>query len=928
MNLHEVFLQNISQLEFYAPLGLVGLWRWGVWGVKKVVGSFYRPATSEYHAFLSIVTPVYNENPDVFSRALGSWAENEPQEIIAVIDYTDTACIATFKAFSKTFVKSTLVITKTPGKREALADGIRIASGDIVALVDCDTIWSKDVKKEGLRPFTDPLVGGVATKQAVLNPRTLAQRFFSILLNLRYNDDLPFLSASGPYLRCLSGRTAFYRREALLPLLNDLVSETFMGKKVISGDDKRLTYTLQAAGWHTYYQSSSRVFTPGMSNFSNFLKQKVRWTRNSWREDISAFFKMRFIRKSPIFMIGFIDSAVQPFTLLLSPLFFISAIIYKHWVPALLILVWWMLSRTLKLLPHLRETPKDIVLIPLYIPFTFYNGIVKIYSLVSLNTQGWITRWDKNRINNLGYFHRYSQYALTLCLVMFVSVPVLFRGTLYKKDELKLPENGAIVEVDFENLPKSGAYTPIVSKHVVETGEYLTTIAQKYGVNPDEIVKYNFNILPNWNILEVGMVLTIPLKNNNFEPVRIFNFERAHLPASQVLYNRDTNTLSVDGRGVRVTLQQLAEVDNYQHIKELEPGVWFVSSNILIGNGVTFNIGKESVAWLKLKSDESGFVHIYSRSGRMTLNGIKVSSWDQGKDAVDYNYQDGRAYILAQGNGRFDIYDSEMAYLGYKQPGGTPGGTYGVSWRIPSRSFGKYFMTGDIQNSKFHNNYFGAYTYGTSGMTWKDNQFYSNVQYGLDPHDDSNNFLVQNNSFFNNGTHGLIFSKRCFDNYVLNNSSFYNTLHGIMLHEESVGNYVAGNRVFGNKDGIVVYNSGSNTIEGNTILDNKIGVRVNQNSQKNVFTNNLVSSNSDYGFYFYGQSRLNRIKDNQITVNGKGLYLKSGNNEFVSNTVTQNRYGLYIFSGSETSSFNNNFIDANKYHNVYYKQNDSLTVAI
>jgi hyaluronan synthase len=913
-------------LEFYIPLGIIGLWRWGVWGLKKVVGSFYRPKTTPYAASVSIVTPVYNEDPSVFYKALQSWVLNNPYEIIAVIDFTDTACIETFKRFSHTVPNATLVLTKTPGKRPALADGIRLAQGDIVALVDCDTMWAEHTLQEGLCPFSDPLVGGVATKQGVLTPRTLAQRIFSILLDLRYSDDLTFLSASGPYLRCLSGRTAFYRRVALLPLLEDLVSETFLGQKVISGDDKRLTYTLQAAGWHTYYQSSSCVYTPGMQGFTAFINQKIRWTRNSWREDIAAFFTMGFIRKSPIFLLGFIDSAIQPFTLLLSPLFFVASLLHKHWVPALFIVVWWLLSRTIKLMPHLRNVPKDIVLVPLYVPFTFYSGVIKIYALVSLNTQGWITRWDKTRLTQFSYFYRYGQYAITLCLILFVGVPVLSLRPTYS-EETPLVDTSPILEKRLGTVAKTTAYAPIVLKHTVEPGEYLTTVAQRYNVAPGEIVKYNFTILPNWNALEVGTVLTIPLRAINYEPARIFNFERAHLPVSLVVFNPETNTLRVDGRGVTVTLQQLAERDNYTHIKEVEPKVWLVSSHIVIGNGVSFNVTESEVDWLRLTSDKTRFVTIRSSNGRLFFDGVKVTSWDPATETVDTNYADGRAYILAQGNGRLDITNSELAFLGYKKEGGTPGGTYGVSWRIPSRAFGKYFMTGDVASSTFHHNYFGAYTYGVSGMTWKNNQFYSNVAYGLDPHDDSNNFLVANNLFFNNGTHGLIFSKRCFGNYVVDNVSFYNKLHGVMLHEASNGNYILRNRIFGNTDGIAIYNSDANAITGNIVLANETGVRVNQNSRGNAFVDNTVTNNTGYGFYFYGNARENQVKHNTITLNHKGTYLKSGGNEFVDNTITENNYGIYLYPGSESNRFHNNLIDSNVSHEVYAQPASQLRTA-
>ncbi|GAH77215.1 unnamed protein product, partial [marine sediment metagenome] len=120
-----------------------------------------------------MVTPVYNEDPEVFRQALESWQANNPQEITAVIDYTDTRCIQEFRKFAKQYLEVKLIITKTPGKRAALAKGIKAAKGEILALVDSDTIWEKSLLKEALPPFSDPKVGGVATRQNILEPKTI-----------------------------------------------------------------------------------------------------------------------------------------------------------------------------------------------------------------------------------------------------------------------------------------------------------------------------------------------------------------------------------------------------------------------------------------------------------------------------------------------------------------------------------------------------------------------------------------------------------------------------------------------------------------------------------------------------------------------------------------------------------------------------------
>ena len=250
------------------PVGYVGIYRWGVWLLRKLIGLRYRSQQpSGYMTTTSVVTPVYNENPEIFLMALRSWAVHKPSEIIAVIDYTDEKCIQAFTDFERELATTgatatRLIITKKPGKRPALVDGTLAATGEIVFLVDSDTIWAEDVLVNAIAPFEDPEVGGVTTRQNVLNPRTMAQRLFDVYLDIRYMDEIRFLAVLGDAVTCISGRTAVYRRSAILPVLDELENETFWGNPVISGDDKALTNLVQAERWKVRYQEKCpRLYT-------------------------------------------------------------------------------------------------------------------------------------------------------------------------------------------------------------------------------------------------------------------------------------------------------------------------------------------------------------------------------------------------------------------------------------------------------------------------------------------------------------------------------------------------------------------------------------------------------------------------------------------------------------------------------------------
>ncbi|MBI4330654.1 MAG: glycosyltransferase [Chloroflexi bacterium] len=390
-----------SLLLFYLPLGVIGAWRWGTWLLKRTIGLFYRPGIGDYRTTVSVVTPVFREDPGVFLQALESWKANHPAEIIAVIDHTDKDCIRVFEDFSRGFAGATLIVTDKPGKRSALADGTRASSGEIVALVDSDVIWSGNLLSEALPPFADPRVGGVTTRQNVLDPKTLAQTIFDIQLDLRYFDDVMPSAVAGDVFTCLSGRTALYRRKAALPVLDDVVNETFWGKQCIGGDDKRLTYLVEAAGWKARYQHTARVYTTGASDMTTFVKQRMRWSRNSWRADLRALWQ-GWAWRHPFLAFILIDRTISNFTLLLSLAYFSVSLVLQLWAPAAVLVAWWLVSRTLRLMPNLARRPANVRIIPIYVGINFAMAIVRIYALLTLNRQDWLTRGARRQKGNLG----------------------------------------------------------------------------------------------------------------------------------------------------------------------------------------------------------------------------------------------------------------------------------------------------------------------------------------------------------------------------------------------------------------------------------------------------------------------------------------------------------------------------------------------
>lgn len=931
-------VQNwLAVVYFYLPIGIIGIWRWLVWIFKKAVGSRYRPLSNSFKASVSIVTPVYNEDPEVFKKALLSWQLNKPLEIIAVIDYTDRQSINLFRNFSKNFPHSKLIITKEPGKREALAKGLKKARGQIVALVDSDTIWDKQLLKHALPPFIDKQVAGVAPRQTLVKAETLAQKIFDIQLDLRYFDEFQFLAAAGDALVCISGRTAFYRRSVILPMCDDLVNETFMGKKVISGDDKRLTYLVLKHGWKVAYQHTALVSTPGVEDLLTYLKQRLRWIRNSLRADIKAIIE-GWTFKRPALAFFQIDKIIQVFAIILSPIYFFVSLFFGLYIGALIIALWWLVSRAVKIYPHLVRKPADILVLPSYILYTFLSALLKIYAFFTLNTQSWITRWDPTRLPKLRFVNYMPALGMTFLLITVATNLVI----LQKQQLLNTPEKVADIalnkdeEIDEGFIEDSQLVVNIeagltdekflndngqlVKKYYVEKGDTISGIAALFNVDPEDVLEANKNILPNWNVINPGTPLTIPYHDFEVDSPKEFAHTIKNLPELSFRYDRESNIIHAFGRGNSLTLKTLAEKFGKDHIEETAPKEWLLKSKLKLENGVTIVLNKDEVTRLKLKSNPGrDFVWLKTWGGNIYIDGVTISSWDTNKNDYDRNDKDGRAHIMIKYSSRMDILNSDLGYLGFYPHNSSDQSSYGVAWKLPDGTAGKYFVTGEVKNSKFHHNYFGAYTYGATGMVWKNNVFQDNIEYGLDPHDDSNGFLVENNRAFNNGNHGIIFSKRCVNNIIRNNMSYNNKLHGIMLDRNSDHNLVEKNTVYGNRDGIALFDSNNNIIKNNNIHDNVMGLRANASSKDNKFLENNLSGNKEYGVYLYGQANANTISKNLLKQNKVAVYIKSASNQIVDNTITENSSGVLFIDFAANNKLSGNTVSNNLNFGVHTK---------
>jgi cellulose synthase/poly-beta-1,6-N-acetylglucosamine synthase-like glycosyltransferase len=368
------------------PLGVLGLIRWAFWLVRRIPAVLYKPVTNNFRLSMSIVVPTYQEDPVIFAAAIESWLANRVAEVILVIDESDKICMEVASRYPVTVIK-----TNIPGKRDALRVGWNHAKTDLVALVDSDTIWAQDVAAEVCKPFADPKVGGVGTRQSVYGSKGFLSRITDMFLDHRYFDENASQSFLGQAVSCLSGRTAVYRRKLLMDIEQDFMHETFWGVQCLSGDDKRLTTLVLERGYLTYMQRTAEVWSTFPTKWRVFFRQRLRWARNTWRSDLRALGRP-WVYRHPFLAFTMADKGISSFTLLLGPFFMAYSLIQQNWVFCGVLALWWQISRSATLLPHLRRRPSSFFFIPGYVVVSWLMALIKLQALCTIRKQKWLTR--------------------------------------------------------------------------------------------------------------------------------------------------------------------------------------------------------------------------------------------------------------------------------------------------------------------------------------------------------------------------------------------------------------------------------------------------------------------------------------------------------------------------------------------------------
>lgn len=381
---------------------------WGLWLLKLVLSSRYRPFTGEFTGTTSVVVPVVDEPIELFRDVIGRMVEQRPGEIIVVINGAPNPALVEVCEEFAPLVR--WVHTPIPGKRNAVKIGTELSTGEITVLVDSDTVWTDGTLTELVKPFADPSIGGATTRQRILEPtRSWITRWADWLENSRSLYSMPAQSVLGQ-VGCLPGRTIAFRRSILMRVMHDFMTQKFLGVFLEVSDDRTLTNLTLKAGYRTVYQHTSLVYTDAPLQIKKLFKQQLRWARGSQYNTLRMLPWM--LGHAPVLSIFFVMDIVLPFLLygvIMGWIYraatgqgynFYQGILEEYgaqsgvfWVLALMI-VSSVLSMAIRQLRHLAEKPSDFFRLPIFIIVsTLFLMPIRLIGFFRLaHASGWGTR--------------------------------------------------------------------------------------------------------------------------------------------------------------------------------------------------------------------------------------------------------------------------------------------------------------------------------------------------------------------------------------------------------------------------------------------------------------------------------------------------------------------------------------------------------
>ena len=316
-------------------------------------------------------------------------------EVIIVNDGSTDRTIDVLNAAKKKF-KNLIVVDweVNQGKRLAMGEGFRRAKGEIIVQLDSDSYLEPKDFPNLIAYFANPEVGAVCAHAYIENA---GENFLTKMQSAYYYVGFRVNKAAESTFAtvlCCSGCSSAYRKELIMPILDNWLNEKFLGLPVTWGDNRGLTNWVLKSKHKTIYTDSVSAYTIAPSTWKQFMKQQIRW-KKGWF--VNSYFVSKFLFQQEPY-VAFIYFLPLTLTSIFSP--FISAYVFIYdglfrGVSPLYYVTGAILVNLIILI-YCKLLTKDQKYLWYIFPWTFLNMLfltyVLFYALATIQNRKWGTR--------------------------------------------------------------------------------------------------------------------------------------------------------------------------------------------------------------------------------------------------------------------------------------------------------------------------------------------------------------------------------------------------------------------------------------------------------------------------------------------------------------------------------------------------------
>ncbi|MFZ5986984.1 MAG: glycosyltransferase [Bacillota bacterium] len=282
---------------------------------KKQVKKYRRKIFwNDYKPMVSVVVAAYNEEK-VICKTVDSILESnyDNLEVIVVNDGSkdNTAKVVTESFYNNRKVR--LITKENGGKSSAVNRGFMEARGEIVVVIDADTLLANDAVSLMVRHFENENVAAVSGNVKVGNTNNL----LTLWQHIEYVTGLNLERRAFDELNCIPvvpGAIGAWRK--------DLVASVGYYNEDTLAEDADITLTFLKQGYKIVYEEGARAYTEAPEDLVSFLKQRLRWSYGTlqclWKHRSSLFNpkhkRVGFITLPYMWLYQFLFQTVSPLT--------------------------------------------------------------------------------------------------------------------------------------------------------------------------------------------------------------------------------------------------------------------------------------------------------------------------------------------------------------------------------------------------------------------------------------------------------------------------------------------------------------------------------------------------------------------------------------------------------------------------------------